>query len=91
MRNLEHFRKYSFGGLGVYGSEGDYEILGAWIWRGTEVTNEWKDHPSYDGFAFKRLNPKNPQDQERCAAYWLNTKEGDIVEGRPVFDIKIFK
>lgn len=37
IRNLEHFRKYAFGVLGVYGEEGDLVIKGTWLWRGTEI------------------------------------------------------
>lgn len=37
LRNLDHFRKYTFSVLGVYGVEGDYEIDGVWLWRGTEI------------------------------------------------------
>lgn len=37
LRNLDHFRKYTFAVLGVYGVEGDYEIEGAWLWRGTDI------------------------------------------------------
>lgn len=37
LRNLDHFRKYSFAGFGVYGNEGNYDIKGVWLWRGTEI------------------------------------------------------
>jgi elongation factor 1-gamma len=37
VRNLDHFRKYAFGVLGVYGDEGDLVITGTWLWRGTEI------------------------------------------------------
>ena len=42
IRNLDHFRKYSFGVIGVYGEEGDLGIEGCMLWRGTEIPNEWK-------------------------------------------------
>jgi len=63
MRNIEHFRKYTLGGLGVYGVEGDYDIQGVWLWRGTEVPEEWKEHPSYESFTFTKLDPKDPAHQ----------------------------
>jgi hypothetical protein len=34
---LDHFRKYVFGTYGVYGEEGNYEVEGVWVWRGTEI------------------------------------------------------
>lgn len=42
IRNLDHFRKYAFGVLGVYGDEGDLVIKGTWLWRGVEIPEEWK-------------------------------------------------
>lgn len=37
MRNLDHFRKYSFASMGVYGEEGNYDIKSMWLWRGTDI------------------------------------------------------
>jgi hypothetical protein len=37
LRNIDHFRKYTFATLGVFGVEGNYEIDGVWLWRGTEI------------------------------------------------------
>ena len=56
LRNIDHLRKYAFAVLGVYGSEGDYIIDGVWLWRGTEIPNEWIEHNSYDYFKFKKLD-----------------------------------
>lgn len=42
IRNLDHFRKYAFGVIGVYGVENDLIITGTMIWRGNEVPEEWK-------------------------------------------------
>jgi elongation factor 1-gamma len=40
LQKLDCFRKYSFGAHGIYGVEGDYEIQGCWMWRGTEIPEE---------------------------------------------------
>lgn len=37
LRNIDHFRKYTFNVFGVYGTEGNYDITGIWLWRGTEI------------------------------------------------------
>jgi len=50
LRNIDHFRKYTFAVLGVYGVDKAYEIRGIWLWRGTEIPEEWKEHQSYDYF-----------------------------------------
>ena len=75
LRNIEHFKKYCFAVFGVYGVEGNYEINGIWMWRGTEIPMEWKEHPSYDYFTFEKLDQKNPEVQNETAQYWLNLNQ----------------
>lgn len=91
LRNIDHFRKYCFAVHGVYGVPNDYVIEGIWFWRGTEIPLEWKEHQSYDYFTFNKLDQKDPNVQKLVAEYWLNLNEGQLVEGRPVFDAKWFK
>ena len=90
IRNIDHFRKYAFGALGVYGPEGKYEIQGVWMWRGLEIPQEWKDHGSYDYFQFDKLDAKDEAHRALAAEYWLNTDDGNV-EGLPVYDVTIFK
>lgn len=90
IRNIDHFRKYTFAVLGVYGDDGDYVINGVWLWRGTEIPEEWKEHNSYEYFKFKKLDHTNEEDRKMVEEYWLNTDEG-VVQGRPVFEAKWFK
>lgn len=40
LQKLDTFRKYSFAVHGIYGVEGDYDIRGCWMWRGTEIPEE---------------------------------------------------
>jgi len=40
LQKLDNFRKYSFSAHGIYGVEGDYDIRGCWMWRGTEIPEE---------------------------------------------------
>lgn len=40
LQKLDPFRKYTFSAHGVYGDEGNYEIRGVWMWRGTEIPME---------------------------------------------------
>jgi len=91
LRNIDHFRKYCFAVHGVYGVEGNYEIDGVWLWKGTEIPEEWKEHQSYDYFTFNKLDPKDPAVQALATEYWLTLTEGSLVEGKPVFDAKWFK
>lgn len=40
LQKLDAFRKYSFAAHGIYGIEGDYDIKGVWMWRGSEIAEE---------------------------------------------------
>jgi elongation factor 1-gamma len=91
VRRIDHFRKYTFATYGVYGVEGDYELDGVWMWRGLEIPEEWKEHQCYEYFIFTKMDPKNEVDQALAEEYWLNTTEGQLVEGRPVYDTSWFK
>ena len=59
VRNLDHFRKYAFGAFGVYGVEGNFDIKGVLMWRGTEIPTEIKEHQSYDSYKFTKLDHNN--------------------------------
>lgn len=92
VRNLDHFRKYAFGAIGVYGVEGDLVIKGAWLWRGTEIPDEWKEHNAYDYFKFTKLDHTNEEHRRLIEEYWTNVNESEgLVEGRPIFEAKWFK
>ncbi|CAD8065845.1 unnamed protein product [Paramecium primaurelia] len=71
----QNFRKYSFAIHGVYGDEPNLEIRGAWIWRGIEVPQEWKDHVAYDYHVFRRIDLNNEQDKKDFTEYWVNQEE----------------
>ena len=90
IRNIEDFRKYAFGVLGVYGDEGDLVIHGTWLWRGTEIPEEWKEHNSYEYFKFRKLDTSNEADRKLVQEYWCNLEEG-TVEGRQIYEAKWFK
>jgi len=57
---------------GVYGEEPNLEIRGAWMWRGTEVPLEMKDHPSYEYHTFTKLKKDNAEDRKTFENYWLH-------------------
>ena len=45
---LKYFKKYCFGVLGVYGSDGDYKIRGCLMWKGKEIPDEIKEIHCYN-------------------------------------------
>ena len=63
LRNLEHFRKYAFAAFGVYGVEGKYDIKGVWLWRGTKIPLEMKEHQSFEYYQITPLDPNSESDR----------------------------
>jgi elongation factor 1-gamma len=42
LQQCDTIRKYTFATHGVYGEEGNYDIRGVWMWRGTDIPQEVK-------------------------------------------------
>ena len=91
LQKLDPFRKYTFAAHGVYGEEGNYEIKGVWMWRGTEIAEEIKEHDNFPYMTIKRLDTTSEADRKLIETYWLNIKVGDVVEGLPVAEVVHFK
>jgi len=93
LQRLENFRKYAFGIVGVYGDEPNLEVRGCWVWRGTEIPAEIKEHVSGEWFHYKKLDVKNSEEDRKIQeAYWTSWNEDeDKVEGLTLRDVKYFK
>lgn len=64
LRNLDTLRKYAFAMFGVYGTEGNYDIKGVWLLRGTEIPQDLKDHQSFEYYKFQKLDHNNEADRQ---------------------------
>lgn len=64
IQRFEHFRKYSLGVWGVYGDEPNLDIEGCWLWRGTEIPQELKEHPSFEYHFVTKLDHTKPKDRK---------------------------
>jgi len=82
------FRKYSFGAFDVVGENKNYDIQGVWMYRGQEIPQEMKEHPSFEYHTFKKLDHTKSDDKKVIEDYWCNF---DTVEGKPVYDHKVWK
>jgi elongation factor 1-gamma len=93
LQRLETFRKYALGVVGVYGDEPNLEIRGCWVWRGSEIPFEIKDHPSGEWYKFRKLDVKNNEEDRKIQEeYWTKWNEDeDKVEGLTARDVKYFK
>jgi len=90
-KKIDNFRKYSFSVHGVYGTEGNYEIKGLWLWRGLDVAPQMKEHEAFEFFNVKKLSPESVADRGLVENYWLHINEGDVVEGLPVVEVIYFR
>ena len=90
LQKLDNFRKYAFGVHGVYGSEGDYKIRGVWMWRGTDIPNEMKEHDNFPYMTIKKLDINKPEDKQMVNDYWTKVNETDQVDGRFAADVEYF-
>ena len=87
---LKYFKKYCFGVLGVYGSDGDYKISGCMMWRGKEIPDEIKEIHCYNKLTLRKLDVKEKRDQQLVHDYWTKIKENEKVFKRQAIDTRYF-
>ena len=90
LQKLDNFRKYAFAVHGVYGVEGDYKVRGVWMWRGTEIPEEMKEHDSFPYYTVRKLDIEKPEDKQLVNDYWTKLNPDDEVEGRKAYDAEYF-
>jgi elongation factor 1-gamma len=91
LQKLNDFRKYSFAAHGIYGTEGDYDIKGVWMWRGNGIPEEFRQHESFEYMMLRKLDASNEEDRKLVEEYWLNTDAEQTVEGIPVGYVETFR
>lgn len=74
----------------VLGEEPKLEIKGVWIFRGKGIPAEMKDHPQFEYYKVKELNPENDDDKALITDF-LCAKDGDVIQGKPVQECKMHK
>ena len=87
---LEYFKPYCFGVLGVYGSDGDYKITGCLLWRGKEIPDEIKEIKCFNKLNIRKLDINNEKDKELVHEYWTKIKEEEKVFDRQAIDTRYF-
>lgn len=75
LQRLDTFRKYVFGTFGVYGDEGNYEIRGVWLWRGTEIPDMIKELPNYEYHDWIKLDHTNEEHRKLLNDYWSGMEQ----------------
>ena len=77
-----HMRKYLFGVHGVFGEEGNYNIRGLWMGRGTEELPLIQEHDQCAVYNYRKLDHHNAEDRQLITDYFTKREEEkDVVEG----------
>ena len=82
---LEGVKKYSFGSMGVLGTDNDSLIWGAFVVRGQDANIVLDAAPDLGSFELKKLDFNNPEDKEffeGALAWDLAEKKPDGTPGR---------
>ena len=61
------------------------------MWRGIDIPQEIKDHPSYDYHKFAKLPFEDPKTREMVTDYWMSISETGSVEGLAAQSVQYFK
>jgi len=90
IQRLESLRKYGFGSLILFGTDGNLEISGVWVVRGKELPEEVTGCPDYTSYNFTRLDHTNEAERLKFDDYlvWEGTFGNKAL---PFAQGKIFK
>lgn len=91
LTRADQCRKYALAVQGVYGEEPNFETCGVWLWRGTEILEPMKEHAQFEVYQFKKLNPEDPKDKALIEEYWCRLEDDEIVDGRKLQTVTLFK
>lgn len=83
-----NFRKYSFGVINIVGEGNDFDYQGVFMFRGADIPEEMRSHPSFEYHTFTKLDISKPTDKKLITDYFCNDDE---VEGLKIQDCKVWK
>jgi len=90
IQRLESLRKYGFGSLILFGSDGNLEIGGAWLVRGKELPEEVTGCPDFTSYDFIRIDHTNSE-QRLIFDDYLTWEGGFGGKPLPFTQGKVFK
>lgn len=67
---IDTMGRYGFGVHGIFGEEPNLEMRGVYMWRGTEVPFFAQEHPSFEFYNTKKLNPSSEEDRKLLEDFW---------------------
>lgn len=73
-------RKHSMGVFGVYGEEPELEILGVFMWRGTDIIYPMQEHPQFEYYNRRKLDIKGSEADRKLVEEFYTKKEEEIIQ-----------
>ncbi|OII75006.1 elongation factor 1-gamma [Cryptosporidium ubiquitum] len=83
-----NFRKHSFGVINIVGEGNDFDYQGVFMFRGLDIPEEMRSHPSFEYHTFTKLDFSKADDKKLITDYFCNDDE---VEGLKIQDCKVWK
>jgi len=86
----DKFRRHCLSMHCLLGEEPTLEIEGVWLFRGKEIPQEMKDHPTFEYYDRRELSIDEEADRKLITEFWT-AKVGEKVKGLTVQECKMFK
>jgi len=81
LSRAEHINKIAFARMGVFGEEPNLEIMGVWLMRGTEVPDGFKDHPQFEYYKVRKMDPRKVAEDLKMVREYFGSVEEEKVCG----------
>jgi elongation factor 1-gamma len=88
IQRTDEIRRYTFGTMIVFGEEKPFTIEGCWLIRGKSIQPLLDCNPDAEYYTWTQANVDDAAVRERVGKYWC---EGTAIDGRVVYDSKVFK
>jgi elongation factor 1-gamma len=70
VQRLDKLRKYGFGSMIIFGTEGNLAIKTCWLFRGSEVPAEMKECDDSEHYVWTKVDTNNQEHRERVNDFW---------------------
>jgi len=91
LQRFDSFRKYSFGRMCILGTEEKQEIMGVFLWRSLDITQECKDHPQFEYYMRRKLDIFGNADDEKLMREFWGSNDGSKANGLECLSCKWHK
>jgi elongation factor 1-gamma len=77
LQRLDKLRKYGFGSMLIFGNDGDLEVAGCWLFRGTGIPGEMTECDDAEHYDWKKADTDDAQTRELINDYfaWDSTTQ----------------